>query len=411
MKILFIHPNFAGQFFYLAQYLAQDEANEVYFLAEKNSIRVNLAGVKLGIYKQPSEEALKKSPPRQRPLQLGVLRGEAIVRALHFLRKENGFVPDIIIGHTGFGSLLFVKDYYPEVPLLGYFEWYYNAFRGDGCWWPEEETSLGEKMYIRLRNVLPLLSLEACDKGLTPTNWQLATFPEEFRSKLSVIHEGIDTDFCSPLPVRPGLELKTEEIELSLPAGSEIVTYVSRGFEPYRGFPQFMEAMRIVLSRRPKCHAVLVGSDYVAYGQERKGPTYKEEEEQKGGYDRSRVHFTGHLMRGDYQRVLRASCCHVYLTRPFVLSWSFLEAMSFGLPMVASATPPCEEVVTDGVNGLLADFRSPQEIADRIIELLEDREKAERLGKAARETVLERYEVMSCLRKQKALIDSMLERK
>ena len=106
--------------------------------------------------------------------------------------------------------------------------------------------------------------------------------------------------------------------------------------------------------------------------------------------------------------MLQASSCHVYLTRPFVLSWSFLESMSFGCPIVGSKTPPVQEVMEDGVNGLLAEFRSPHHIARRIMEILDDRALAERLGKAARETILDRFELNKCLRKQEDLMYSLV---
>ena len=190
-----------------------------------------------------------------------------------------------------------------------------------------------------------------------------------------------------------------------MPEGTEFISYVSRGFEPIRGFDKFMDAIRIVLQHRPNTHVVLAGNDMVCYGNKSAdGKTYKEIEEENGGYDKERVHFVGSLNRGDYKNLLQASSCHVYLTRPFVLSWSMLEVMSFGLPLVASATPPVMEVVEDGVNGLLAEFRSPQHIAKRIEEMLEDRAMAKRLGKAARQTIMERYDLIHCMRQTEELL-------
>ena len=243
--------------------------------------------------------------------------------------------------------------------------------------------------------------------GVTPTQWQFQQFPEEYKPKLHVIHEGIDTEFCQPAKTRPGLVL--EDVKLNLPEGTEIITYVARGFEVYRGFPYFMDAIREILQRRPKTHVVIVGNDRICYGAQLVGTTYKQEEEKKGGYDKERVHFVGLRNRGDYRKILQASSCHIYLTRPFVLSWSFLEAMSFACPIVGSKTPPVQEVMEDGVNGLLAEFRSPHHIARKVEELLDDRELAARLGKAARETVLERFELQKCLRKQEDLMYSMVK--
>ncbi len=289
-----------------------------------------------------------------------------------------------------------MKDVYPKIPLLGYFEWYYHAEKGDSFWFSDEVPEIKDRISIRTRNAHHLLALEACDAGMTPTQWQYRQFPPEFQPKLFVNHDGIDTEFLQP-ERRKGLTL--DDGSLSLGEDTEIVTYVARGLEMYRGFPYFMDAVRELLARRPKCHAVIVGADRICYGAQLGGTTYQKEEEKKGGYDESRVHFLGLRNRGDYRKILQASDVHIYLTRPFVLSWSVLEAMSCGCAVVGSDTPPVLEVIEDGVNGLIADFRSPHHIARRAEELLEDRKLAAKLGEAARETIIERFELKRCMRK------------
>jgi len=409
LNILILHPSFPGQYLHLSQYLGRNPENKVFFLSKDNSINTQLQGVTLGLYKKPSEKAekwIKTCGPLQ-PAAEAVVEGQQIIRSLNWLVREQKFMPDIVIGHTGWGSTLYVKDVYPDVPLLGYFEWYYHALGGDSYWWPDEIPKIENKISIRTRNAHHLLNLQECDVGVTPTQWQFQQFPEEYKPKLHVIHEGIDTEFCQPAKTRPGLVL--EDVKLNLPEGTEIITYVARGFEVYRGFPYFMDAIREILQRRPKTHVVIVGNDRICYGAQLVGTTYKQEEEKKGGYDKERVHFVGLRNRGDYRKILQASSCHIYLTRPFVLSWSFLEAMSFACPIVGSKTPPVQEVMEDGVNGLLAEFRSPHHIARKVEELLDDRELAARLGKAARETVLERFELQKCLHKQEDLMYSMVK--
>ncbi|MBR4694910.1 MAG: glycosyltransferase, partial [Selenomonadaceae bacterium] len=208
---------------------------------------------------------------------------------------------------------------------------------------------------------------------------------------------------------KPGTKLVLPRISLDLSDAEEIVTFVSRDFEQYRGVDKFMAALRIFLEHRPKCHVVLAGRDRICYGPKLKDTTWKEIEEKKGGYDKSRVHFTGLLQRDEYLTLLQASTVHVYLTRPFVLSWSMVESMAAGCCLVASATPPVEEMVEDGVNGLLANFREPAHIAMRIEEALEDEGLRKRLGKAARETVLEKYDKKDCLRRQLNLIYGVMK--
>lgn len=403
MNITIIHPSFPGQYYYLAPYLARNPENKVVFLSQENNTGADLPGVQLGIYKEPN----KAAPDTHHYLKTAanaVLEGQQVIRALHNL-KDKGFTPDIIIGHAGWGSLLYTKEVLPKVPTMGYFEWYYHPRGTDNYFWPGEEPETDTALAIQTKNMHHLLALESCDMGITPTQWQKQQFPVRYHDFIRLQHEGTDTKFCCPPEGNRKPPLSLQNGACSLPEGTEIISYVSRGFEALRGFDKFMDAIRIVLARRPKCHVVLAGQDRICYGKDLPdGKTYKGIEEEKGGYDKERVHFVGSLNRTDYKNLLQASSCHVYLTRPFVLSWSMLEAMSFGLPLVASATPPCMEVVTDRENGLLAEFRSPKHIADKIEEILTDRELAQRLGKNARETILERFELGKALRNYEDLI-------
>ena len=399
MNILFLHPNFPSQYLNLAAYFGRDSRHKVYFLA-KDTNGVSIPGVNLGVYKV--QQPPKGTHPYIKPIEAAVLEGQAVARALVELRQKVKFVPDVIVAHTGWGSALYVKDLYPEVPLIGYFEWYYHAFGSDVGYWPSDLVTDNDKLRIRTLNAHHLLNLTNCDVLYTPTEWQRQQFPTEFRDRMKVIHEGVDTSYHAP---DPEAKLVLEKPALDLSAAEEIVTYVSRGLEPYRGFPQFMDAVRLLLKRRPKCHVVVIGADRTCYGAKPKiGNPPKETtwltlEKRKAGFDTKRVHFTGPLSHADYLKVLQASTVHVYLTRPFVLSWSLLESMSIGCCLVSSATPPVEEVIEDGVNGLLANFQAPEQIAERIEEALEKPELRARLGRAARATVIERYELKDCMRK------------
>ena len=304
LNILILHPSFPGQYMYLASYLGSKPENNVMFLSKENSIQTNLKGVQLGLYKPPTEEETNwaKSSGHLNPAAEAMLEGQQIVKALDWLKKEQNFTPDIVIGHTGWGSTLYVKDVCPKVPVLGYFEWYYHVLKSDSFWWPDEIPTLESRLSIHTRNMHHLLNLNICDKGVTPTNWQYQQFPKEYQYKLSIIHEGIDTKFCTPPEgEKPGLVL--EDIGLHLPQGTEIITYVARGFEMYRGFPYFMDAIRQVLARRPNAHVILVGADRICYGAKMIGSTYQKEEEKKGGYDVNRVHFVGLRNRRDYKKI------------------------------------------------------------------------------------------------------------
>ena len=259
-------------------------------------------------------------------------------------------------------------------------------------------TSLELSKYEALKNSHLLTELYSCDRGIVPTKWQYQQIPDEFHSKLSVIHDGIDTRFFKP-------DHKAK-INLPIPADAEIVTYTTRGLEEYRGFPQFMEAVAILLKKRPNCHFVIAGDDFVHYGAKLPdGQNFRELMVKKLDIDLSRVHFTGFLPYAEYLKILQASWAHIYLTFPFVLSWSMLEAMSTECLLIASNTPPVLEMVEDNKNGFLVDFFSPQELADRIEDVLNNRKKLGHIRKAARKTIVKNYELRNCLAKQLDFLD------
>ncbi|MBQ7479604.1 MAG: glycosyltransferase [Selenomonadaceae bacterium] len=396
MNILFLHPNFPGQFLHLARYFAHQPSNRVFFLA-KETHGNKLVGVNVGVYKV-AREATKGIHPYVKMMEEAVLEGQAVTKAMVELRSKMDFVPDVIVSHTGWGSSLYAKDIYPDVPVVGYFEWYYHSMGSDVYYWPSDVLSDDTRLRVRTMNAHHLLNLVDCDVLFTPTEWQRQQFPACFREGMKVIHEGVDTSYYVP---DHGKKLVLPDKGLDLSGGEELVTYVSRGFEPYRGFPQFMEAVRILLKERPNCHVVLLGQDKTFYGPPPgKDRTWKQIEEEKGGYDKGRVHFLGLCDRETYRSVLQASDVHVYLTRPFVLSWSSLEAMASECCLVASKVPPVEEAMEDGRDALLVNFLSPEHIAFRIMEALDDPALRERLGKAARRKILERYDSRDCLRKQ-----------
>lgn len=391
MKILFLHPNFPSQFRNLAIVLGKDANYQVVF--GTNRREGEIPGVYKAIY-TPSREAAPQTHHYVRNLENAVLTAQAVYRVAEKLKAE-GFVPDIVYGHSGWGPTLFMKDVFPKAELLCYFEWFYHAHGSDADFDPNEPMTADDECRIRVKNTPILTDLYSCDRGLSPTNWQRQQFPKEYHSKLTVIHDGVDTKFFAP---KPGAKLVLPRINLDLSHVEELVTYVGRGMEPYRGFPQFMEAAALIQQRRPKCHVVVVGEDRVAYGKNLPdGQTYKKLMLEKLSLDLSRLHFTDRLPYNEYLQVLQASSAHIYLTRPFVLSWSMLEVMAAGCLLVASKTAPVLEVVQDGVNGLLVDFFSPQNIANRVEEALNYPQEMKTIRANARETILKRYDLAKLL--------------
>jgi glycosyltransferase involved in cell wall biosynthesis len=393
MKILFLHSNFPAQFRHLAVNLARDSNNRVVFGTSREEGQI--PGVYKFIY-TPSRKPHKETHHYIRPLEGAVLQGQAVYRALDKL-KADGFIPDVVYGHSGWGPTMFIKDVFPQAKLLCYFEWFYNSEGSDVGFDPAEPLTPDDRLRIRVKNAPILTDLYSCDAGLCPTSWQLSQFPKEYHHKLKVLHDGIDTQYFSP---RKDEKLILPSIGLDLSDAKEIVTYVSRGMEPYRGFPQFMESVSLLQKRRRNCHVVVVGEDRVAYGRQLPdGKTFKQLMLDKFDFDLSHLHFTGRLPYSQYLKILRASSVHVYLTRPFVLSWSMLEAMSTGCLIIASDTPPVTEVINDGVNGILVDFFSPQNIVEKIENALDHPDRMETLRINARKTIIDKYNLHDLLPK------------
>jgi glycosyltransferase involved in cell wall biosynthesis/parvulin-like peptidyl-prolyl isomerase len=391
MRILFLHPNFPAQFRHVAAALAKDKHNQVFFGTTRKE--GSLPGVNRVVY-SPKREARPETHHYVRPLENAVLQGQGVYRLAEQL-KARGFVPDVVYGHSGWGPTLFIKDIFPKAKLLCYFEWFYHAHGSDADFDPSDRLTADDEARIRIKNAPILQDLYSCDRGLSPTYWQRQQFPLEYHSKITVLHDGIDTNLFCP---KPGVKLVLPRINLDLSHVEELVTYVARGMEPYRGFPQFIEAVALLQQQRPHCHVVIVGENRIAYGKPLPdGKTYKEVMLEKYDLDLSRVHFTGWLPYSEYLQVLQASSAHVYLTRPFVLSWSMLEVLSAGCLLVGSKTPPVAEVIQDGVNGLLADFFSPQEICDRILEALNHPDKMASIRAKARQTAVDRYDLAQLL--------------
>ncbi len=386
-----MHPNFPAQFRHVATVLAQNPKNKVVFGTKRKE--GSIPGVFKVIY-TPSRQARPETHHYVRTLENAVLQGQAVYRLADQLKREN-FIPDVVYGHSGWGPTLFIKDIFPKAELLCFFEWFYHAHGTDADFDPKEPLTVDDEPRIRIKNTPILTDLYSCDRGLSPTQWQKQQFPPEFHPKITVRHDGVDSNYFQP---KPGAKLVLNNNKLDLSEVDEIVTYVARGMEPYRGFPQFMEAVSLLLKKRQTCHVVIVGEDRVAYGRSLPdGKTYKQLMLETFDYDLSRLHFTGSLPYGEYLKVIQASSVHVYLTRPFVLSWSMLEVMSTGGLVLGSKTPPVEEVIEDGVNGLLVDFFAIESIVERIEEVLDHPDKMANLRVKARETIQEKYDLSRLL--------------
>lgn len=399
MNILFLHRSFPAQFKYIAYELAKDSNNNVVFIT--NSEAFEIEGIEKVIYK-PEIFDIGNSNPYLNSYNSAIAHAKGAARVALNL-KNKGFIPDIIYGHSGWGVMMFMKDIFPDVPMLCYFEWFQNPFGADTGFL--EEINENQSAGLRCSNSQVLVDLYSSDGGLSPTHWQKSQFPQEFHNKIKVIHDGIETDFFKS---QNNVEFLVKDKNITLTQQDEVITYGTRGMEPYRGFPQFMEAIEKVLKERPKAHVLIAGEDKVYYRGKLENNSYKKLMLDKLNLDMDRVHFAGPLTYEDYLKFLQISSVHIYLTVPYVLSWSVLEAMAVGCCVVASNTAPVLEVMKDGYNGFLVDFNNIDEIASKIEFALDDKTSMQTIRENARKTIINDYDLQTLLPKQIEYIKSFI---
>jgi len=389
MKLLFIHQNYPGQYRELLRWLAAQGGHEIVFLTQRKDVG---PADNIRIYSYtPHHKAGEGAYALTRYLEDCHGAGYAVALACRKLEAE-GFRPDIVIGHVGWGELTFLKQVWPDVPLLGYFEYFYLSQGGVIGFDPEYPPHEGSEFVMHARNALNYMNIATCDRGQTATHWQHQTFPPEMREKIYVCHDGIRTDRLS---ADPNVSLSLGRLDRPLTREDEIFTYVSRNMEPTRGFHKFARALPEILDARPQARVLIVGGNGTSYGRASTATGgYRGEMEAELGdrLDWSRVHFLGRLPYDDYVRVTRIGRCAIHLSYPFVLSWSLLESMAMEAVMVASDTAPIREVIEHGKTGLLVDFHDHSALAAQVIEVLERPDDFAHIGKAARAHVVENYD-------------------
>jgi glycosyltransferase involved in cell wall biosynthesis len=385
LHVLFVHKNFPAQFGHIASRLVAERGWRCTFVSEKPPGTV--AGVD-NIQYRPRGGATERTHYLSRTFENGVWHAAGVYEALRPVSAA--IKPDLIVGHSGWGSTLFVRQLYPDVPVIDYFEYFYRPRDSDLDFRPDVPVAEIDRLRSPARNAMILLDMEYCAAGYSPTHYQHGLMPDAYKPKIRVIHDGIDTG------VWRRHELPERRIgNLILAEGERLVTYVSRGLEMMRGFDVFMRMAKRVCDADPKVRFVVVGSDRVAYGGDLRhtgGRSFKDHVLAGDDYDLDRIHFVGQVNPQQLARLLSLSDLHVYLTVPFVLSWSCLNAMACGCTMLCSDTAPVREVISDGENGLLCDFFDDEALAGRALDVLGDPvAHRETLGAAAARTVQERY--------------------
>ena len=404
MQFLFVHQNFPGQFLHILRHLAATGQHDLVFITQENANF--LPGVRKATYRGPGD--LNPSTHRDaQEFDHAMARAQGVAQVAASL-KALGFRPDIIIGHHGWGEMLNLGDVWPDVPTVGYYEFYYNINGFDVNFDPEFPTLPDGLPRVRSKNAVNMLALGNPGHGITPTRFQRSTYPDWARSRIDILSEGVNLDVCIPDADTAGRVFQLGDLVVQ--PGEKLVTYVARDLEPYRGFHIIMRALPSLLQARPDVKVALVGADGVSYGARLQEGTWREHMLREVGpsLDMARVEFCGRLDYADYIRLLQRSDAHVYLTYPFVASWSLREALAIGCAIVASDTAPVQEFVAHGQTGLLTPFLQPAALSLRIQEVLEDTGLAARLRASARSYAEQHLRMQDHLTGYTRLIDTLV---
>lgn len=409
MKILFIHQNFPAQFRSVIKHLLKSGNHEL--LALKQPPSAEFDGVGVAAYKFIHDPE-PKTHPLLKEMEAKVLRGEAVADAAQRL-KDKGYTPDVVVAHPGWGEALFIKDVWPDVKLICYFEYYYSAIGQDFDFDPEfSDASFESLARLRMKNTTMQHALAAADAGWSPTKWQQKTHPKWAHSKIDVIHEGVDTGYYKP---NPKARFSITNKNLTLTRQDEVITYAARTLEPVRGFHIFMRALPELLAQRPNAHVVIMGHEKASYGPEPKDSSSWLEKmlaEVSDKLDPKRVHILGFQPKEQYREILQVSRAHVYLTYPFVVSWSLLEAMACGAPIAASDTAPIKEFIKDGKTGFLFDFFDTKQLVEAVVKQLDAKPvQLDKQAKLAREFVENNFGQEVCVERLAKLIETVVEGK
>ncbi|QRM56742.1 glycosyltransferase family 4 protein [Sinorhizobium sp. BG8] len=402
MHVAFVHRRGFGQFAALANQLLQT-GNEVSLITE--TIDQKIPSVR--VIRHRAEPGPRANPHMARHMGIPdhhTRIGHRVAETLDVMARQ-GLVPDVVVGHIGWGSMMFLKDVLPQVPTLGYCEFFYRSEGADIGFSPDDQPDLETRKRLRLRNIAQLLTLDAIEAGISPTHWQRSLYPADAQERISVCHEGVDTARFRPDPTA---SVKLPDGRVLSAGGSPIVTFAARDLEPYRGFPQALEAAAKVVRQRPDALFVFVGGDGTSYGVPPPGGgPWKDHLLASLDIPQENIVFTGVVPHSVLRQLFQISSAHLYLTYPFVLSWSVLEAMACGALIIGSGTAPVQEVIRAGRNGLLVPFFDTDALAEAILGALKSPESHLAMRAAARRTVERRFRLAECLDRQQGIIEKL----
>ena len=396
MNILFIHDAFPAQFGRLGLELSKRYGWRCSFLVQS-----------LSSCPTPTPEMLRTLDLHQMPMTAEHKTGDGIpwpqiyghyleqCRSVYdTIKAKPQLRPDLVVAHGGRGApTLFLRDVL-DCPIINYCEYYFGTSHRDISYRIDLPPAEPAPFFPRCINAPTLVTLVDCDAGYSATRWQKSSFPARFQQKIEVHFDGIELDLYHPGPAPRRIG------ETTVPPGTRVVTFVSRGLESIRGFDLYMKVAEQIALVRSDVLFVVVGGEEIHYGWDKLHtgmPSFKQWVLSSGQYDLSRFLFLGRILPEQLADILRISNLHIYLTAPFVLSWSLMNAMASGCVILGSDTPPVREVIRPGENGLVEPLFDLDRLTETALRVLDDPAEFAPLGRLARRTIEESYSLEVCI--------------
>lgn len=400
-RILFLHRHQAAQFEFLARWLAGNGWDVTFAHVGETSDHTTPEGIRVLRFPVAPDE--RPQNDFRHSLEHAAQTALGASRAFLWLRDQEGYEPDVVVAHVGWGVGLGVRQVWPRTRYVAYHEWFYTDVDWDRDR-RERPNSLLGMITNRLRNLPISAEFDSADANWCPTGFQASRFPPQLRDQITVIPDGVDCTLHAPDPAAC-----IDFDWLSLPPGTKVLTYATRGMEPVRGFPQFMRAVEILQRRRDDFHTVVLAQDSVSYGpQLPEGDSWQKRALAALDLDLSNLHIHEMKPRAEYLRVLQASTAHVYFTEPFVTSWSLSEALATGALVIGSNTAPVEELIEDMQNGILVDMDDPEETADMVEWVFDYPEEAAKIRGCARAEILHKQDAQNVFAEKDRILRALI---
>jgi glycosyltransferase involved in cell wall biosynthesis len=402
-KILLLHRNQPAQFEFFGRWLAGRGWHVTYAHAGTVSDTIDKDGIRT--LRFPVAPMERSDNDYRYALDYAAATAFGAGLLFEHLRSTEGYRPDVVISHAGWGVGLGVRQIWPQCRYIAYHEWYYT----DLDWITgrvERPSTVPVAITNRMRNLPISAEFDSADSHWCPTRFQADRFPKPLRDQITVIPDGVDCALHRPDPAA-----EVDFDWLRLPDRPKLLTYATRGMEPLRGFPQFMMAVERLQKRRGDFHTLVLAQDSVSYGPRLpEGESWGKRALDALDLDPARLHLEGMKPRPEYLRTLQASTAHVYFTEPFVTSWSLSEALASGCLVIGSRTGPVMELVEDMRTGILVDMDDPEEVADMVEWVFDNPREAQAIRDNARAQILDRYDSEKLFVRKEAMLLDMLRR-